>query len=164
MYHDDKIRVRRLHDQTTSWLFDLHQWHNNTLTRHSDLNLMTFDTPDFLIPPTLESPLWPEYKQKWSHPDSNWGPKNQNLICCPYTMEPFTVQSDAVYLCHRWLFWLKNKGHNRNWTNDHGNCSPMLYRWAMRPVWSTMIDDFSLTRRRCWQKRPPWGSNPRPYG
>ena len=58
----------------------------------------------------------------------------------------------------------KNKGHNRNWTNDHGNCSPMLYRWAMRPVWSTMIDDFSLTRPRCWQKRPPWGSNPRPYG
>ena len=27
--------------------------------------------------------------KKWFHPESNWGPKNQNLICCPYTMEPF---------------------------------------------------------------------------
>ena len=26
--------------------------------------------------------------KKWFHPDSNWGPENQNLICCPYTMEP----------------------------------------------------------------------------
>ena len=127
------------------------------------LRFLIIDTPDFLILMTVESPHWPEYKQKWSHPDSNWGPKNQNLICCPYTMEPFRLDDSTVYLCSDFSL-SKNKGHNRNWTNDHGNCSPMLYRWAMRPLCSTLIPDFSLTRGRCWQKRPPWGSNPRPYG
>ena len=29
-------------------------------------------------------------RKKWFHPESNWGPENQNLICCPYTMEPLT--------------------------------------------------------------------------
>ena len=30
-----------------------------------------------------------EKAKRWFHPESNWGPKNQNLVCCPYTMEPF---------------------------------------------------------------------------
>ena len=29
--------------------------------------------------------------KKWSYPDSNWGPENQNLICCPYTIGPFIL-------------------------------------------------------------------------
>ena len=29
--------------------------------------------------------------KKWFHPDSNWGPENQNLICCPYTMGPLSI-------------------------------------------------------------------------
>ena len=72
---------------------------------------MTFETTAFLFLKTLHSPIRPEYKQKWSHPDSNWGPKNQNLICCPYTMEPFTLEYNLVYLCTLMTFpFQKTKG------------------------------------------------------
>ena len=73
------------------------------------LILMTFDSTPFLFLMPLHSPSWPHYKQKWSHPDSNWGPKNQNLICCPYTMEPFRLDDTTVYLCSLWLFPFKKQ-------------------------------------------------------
>ena len=37
-------------------------------------------------------------EKKWFHPESNWGPENQNLICCPYTMEPLTKKTLSGYL------------------------------------------------------------------
>ena len=107
VYHADKISARTIHDCSDSFLtfwpppmtYDiLDSWFRG----HQ--RFMTFDTTDYLILMTVESRLWPEYKQKWSHPDSNWGPKNQNLICCPYTMEPFRQDDTPVYLCSFWLF------------------------------------------------------------
>ena len=82
--------------------------HRDTLYQ-AHTKLMTFDTRDFLFLMTVESALWPEYKQKWSHPDSNWGPKNQNLICCPYTMEPFTMDSSEHFWCPWGLFPFKKQ-------------------------------------------------------
>ena len=38
--------------------------------------------------PSLSFFCYAKRQKKWFHPDSNWGPENQNLICCPYTMEP----------------------------------------------------------------------------
>ena len=37
-------------------------------------------------------------EKKWFHPESNWGPENQNLICCPYTMEPLTKKALGGYI------------------------------------------------------------------
>ena len=31
------------------------------------------------------------FKKRWSHPGLNWGPKNQNLTCYHYTMEPYFI-------------------------------------------------------------------------
>ena len=44
--------------------------------------------------------------KKWFHPDSNWGPENQNLICCPYTMEPFYTTFLSLYLFPMWPLYL----------------------------------------------------------
>ena len=44
--------------------------------------------------------------KKWFHPDSNWGPENQNLICCPYTMEPFYTTFISLYLFPMWPLYL----------------------------------------------------------
>ena len=62
--------------------------------------------------------------------------------------------------------FLEKKGHNRIRTNDHGNCSPMLYHWAMRPPILPYISAFScfLFPYLYLKKRLPWVSNPRPYG
>ena len=84
------------------------------------------------------SPYWA--LKKWSHPDSNWGPENQNLICCPYTMGPFNIlrllypSLFFVYVIYSFIISSPKRGHNRIRTNDRGNCSPTLYHWAMRPA------------------------------
>ena len=32
--------------------------------------------------------------KKWTHRESNSGHKNQNLICCHYTMDPYTIREE----------------------------------------------------------------------
>ena len=53
--------------------------------------------------------------KKWSHPDSNWGPENQNLICCPYTMRPLyhhfflSISSLLFYIFFSFLYFFLYK-------------------------------------------------------
>ena len=47
--------------------------------------------PYFYLPVTFTC-------KKWSHPDSNWGPENQNLICCPYTIGPVYYSFFSFFL------------------------------------------------------------------
>ena len=57
------------------------------------------------------------------------------------------------------FFWKEKKGHNRIRTNDHGNCSPMLYHWAMRPPTIPVV--FSLS---CLTPLPPSDKKTPPVG
>ena len=150
----------------TWWVFDDHQWLMNTVTHY------TKPTPNWwlLTPETFFS--WWQYRVLFDQSTNKNGPTQirtgvlrtriSYAAPTPWNLSRWTAAS--TFDAREDFSLSKNKGHNRNWTNDHGNCSPMLYRWAMRPLCAYPITDFSLTRLRCWQKRPPWGSNPRPYG
>ena len=55
-------------------------------------------------------PFLPSFlSKKWSHPDSNWGPENQNLICCPYTIGPAYYSFFSFFLYFLLFFILKKR-------------------------------------------------------
>ena len=85
------------------------------------------------------------------------------LLLFPSTYSPCGL---FIFLFYSPMCSPLKKGHNRIRTNDHGNCSPMLYHWAMRPpifplCFLLFVFSFPVYLLK---KRLPWVSNPRPYG
>ena len=97
-------------------------------------------------------------QKKWFHPDSNWGPENQNLICCPYTMEP-------LYDCALSSFLFPTGETPPVQKEGTIGFEPMTEGTAVPRSTTELctllfLSPFFLSVK----KRPPWVSNPRPYG
>ena len=107
--------------------------------------------------------------KRWFYPDSNWGPWNQNPICCHYTIEPwysyffFFIPSDTFFF----LFIKQRAQPDLNqWPRElQSYALPLSYA----PFYFSSFSFPSLPALLSFffffiKKRLPWGSNPRPYG
>ena len=104
--------------------------------------------------------------KRWFYPDSNWGPWNQNPICCHYTIEPwysyffFFIPSDTFFF----LFIKQRAQPDLNqWPRElQSYALPLSYApfYLLLSLFLFILLFFLFF----WKKRLPWVSNPRPYG